>query len=175
MDENAQSIINIMFDSQTKIREMIFKTQKENLHQRRAFLLSIGTVSSAIIGFTLPTIGSSPLIRHSYILYGGLFCLLLNVFITFALLAYIYSVESKKLEQVQTAYEGFTGKTSELASQLKSNQITIDTFIKGCANSAPQFSKISKATNYIHIIVNIIIFASFFSGLVCITLSLIPW
>ena len=59
----------------------IFHTenQRKNIAEIRNWILQLSIISGAIIGFTLPVLGSSPLIKNSCLLVSGLFLLWIDI------------------------------------------------------------------------------------------------
>ncbi|OGF93165.1 hypothetical protein A3G54_00185 [Candidatus Giovannonibacteria bacterium RIFCSPLOWO2_12_FULL_44_15] len=82
----------------------IFHTenQRKNIAEIRNWILQLSIISGAIIGFTLPVLGSSPLIKNSCLLVSGLFLLWIDIILGLGYLRAVLSRENNRLaEQIE--------------------------------------------------------------------------
>lgn len=75
------------------------QSQRQNIVDIRNWIFQLMIMSGGIIGFTLPILGTSSLIKNSYFLIGGLFCLWIEIIIGFGYLHKILSRENIRLTE----------------------------------------------------------------------------
>lgn len=97
-----------LLDKHDELRNYVNKSysdaQFENIKQQRNLIAQFITISSGIVGFTLPVLGNSSLIQNKILLISGLFELLIVVLYGFWYLRHIVQEENKSLEKVFETY-----------------------------------------------------------------------
>ena len=103
-DELAVRLIDKHDDLRTYVNDTYQKAQLDNIKQQRSLITQLITISSAIIGFTIPVLGSSPLVQTKWLLVCGLSVLLVLIIFGFWYLKHIIQAENKGLESMFKKY-----------------------------------------------------------------------
>src|SRR5258706_4660026 len=104
-DELSLRLIDKHDELRSYINDTYGRAQADNIKQQRNLVTQLVTISSAIIGFTIPVFGNSGLIQNKVFLIGGLGELLIVILYGFWYLKHILQEENKGLE---TTFQKYT-------------------------------------------------------------------
>ncbi len=100
-----------------KLREHVnssyIQAQMENLKGIRGLIINFITISAGIIGFTIPVIGKTDLVRSSTILIGGLSIFLVVILYGLYYLQNILGSENQVLAQQIKRFNGYIDKVNK--------------------------------------------------------------
>lgn len=165
-DDKLRNLINTSYIS----------AQMDNIKQMRSLVTHLVTISAAIIGFTIPILGRTELIKNQFTLIGGLFELLIVIVFGFWYLVQILQNENKVLAEQHKKFTDYLDKPREARNQFLSNmsgenlqqwQKEQKVMIEEIQKAPPKKSKPDYALD--------ILFGGFFVALVLIVLSMLNY
>lgn len=95
------------------------ESQRQNIIDIRNWIFQLTIMSGGIIGFTLPVLGTSFLVKNSCFLIAGLFLLWLNIVLGFGYLHKILSRENNRLTEQAAELRKNHGVKSETKGDTK--------------------------------------------------------
>ena len=101
-DEKLRSVVN----------DNVYFAQIENIKGQRSLVVTFITLSAGIIGFTIPIIGQSNLVKTTNFLILGLFGLLSVILFGLGYLKFILEKENKSLFELQNKYNSAITKNN---------------------------------------------------------------
>lgn len=104
-------------DQLTQLALFHTQSQRQNIVDIRNWIFQLMIMSGGIIGLTLPVFGTSPLVKNSWFLIGGLFLLWIEIVFGFG---YLRRVLSRENNGLAGQFEELI-KNHEIKSETKGN------------------------------------------------------
>ena len=117
-------VIRVM-DQDDRLRDRLsdtyFSAQMDNIRQMRNLITQFIIISSGIIGFTIPVLGKTDLVKSQIFLIGGLGELLVIIIFGFFYLTQILQKENNELTKQHKKFSGFLDKQRDARNKFLSN------------------------------------------------------
>lgn len=163
-----------------KLRNLIntsyITAQMDNIKQMRSLIIHFIAISAAIVGFTIPVLGRTELVKTQVFLIGGLFELLIVIAYGFWYLSWMLQKENRELTLQHKKFSEYLDKPREARNKFLANmtdenlqawQDQQKEIMNDLGNVPPRVQKPDHALD--------IIFGAFFIALVLIILSLVDF
>ena len=103
------------------INSSYISAQMDNIKLMRGLIIQFITISAIIIGFTIPVLGGTHLIKSQNFLVGGLLELLIVIIYGFWYLTWMLQKENRELAQQHKRFSDYLDKPREARNQFLKN------------------------------------------------------
>jgi len=158
------------------INDSYVSAQIENIKGQRKLVSNFITISSGVIGFTIPIFGGSGnnLVKSSEFLIGGLTILLVVVLYGFYYLRWVLQSENKSLLEQNRHYNDYVDQKRDAFNKFFSDQTekSYQNYLRLCKRTISDIAKRQKGKKIVPDYALDIIYGLFAVGLISVTLSL---
>lgn len=128
---NQDKYVIWQIEQDNKLRDVInnsyLKAQMENIKLMRGLIIQFIAISAAIVGFTVPILGRTDLVKSSPMLIGGLFELLIVIIYGFWYLTWMLQKENRELVEQHKKFNSYLDNPRDARNKFLIN-MTEETF-----------------------------------------------